>query len=138
MISNLPKWAQPLVKSFVETQSVPGAQAQPAPPEMVDAYQETATALMMVAGQDEKAGVDQALDRPGVVQMQGMTFHFESTPERFQMVASGQQQGVEKVLYASLQRDHFEILGLESGPIINGAVLKRAGQDFEGFLLQGL
>jgi hypothetical protein len=138
MISQLPLWSQPQVRNFAEGRPLPNTSEREAQTAELDSYMHSATALLMLAGQDEKEGFDEALGQPGVIKNQGMTFHFSSTPDSFEMVASGQQES-EKVLYAQMSRDQFGILGLqrqgENPPVINGGQFERQGQTFAGFIV---
>ena len=139
MIASLPAWAQPHIRQFAAGQTVEGTSNRPAQPAEVDAYIQSATSMLVVAGQDEREGADQAMGQPGVVVNSGMTFTFNSTPERFELVASG-SQGTEMALYTEMGPHHFSMVGLQrqgDHVVVNGGRFQRSDQDspFQGFLL---
>lgn len=144
VIQQLPRWAQGPTQRFIDKTKIEGTTERPLDQDGFDqGFSHTAGVLMM-AGNDEIPGEDQAMGQPGLVKRNGATVHFEgdSSDGRGQVeaIVLGRRKGVDYVSYVQSRPDGYISLKLvnDEGSIdINGTQVQRKAGTLQGYLISG-
>lgn len=144
VISQLPRWAQGPVQSFLEQGKIEGIQQTPLDQDSFDDSFKQGAGVLMLAAQDEIPGEDSAMGQPGVVKRNGVTIYYEgdSSDPRNQVDAAsvGRRAGIEYTTYVQSRPNGYSTLRLinDDGAIeVHGSFVQRKNGKLDGYILTG-
>lgn len=144
VIQQLPRWAQAPTQKFIDKTKIEGTETRPLDQDGFDQGFSHAAGVLLMCGNDEVPGEDQAMDQPGLVKRNGATVHFEGDLSdgrgSVEAIVLGRRKGVEYVSYVQSRPDGYTSLKLvnDEGSIdIHGTQAQRKGGAMQGYLLSG-
>ena len=144
VLSQMPRWAQGPTQKFIDQTKIDGTDRSPMDQDSFQQSFNQATGVILLAGNDEVAGEDQALDQPGVVKRNGATIYFDGDPcdskGQVDAVVLGRRKGIEYVTYVHSSPNGFSTLRMvnDDGSIeLNGSQAQRKAGGMQGYLLAG-
>ena len=144
VISHLPRWAQGPTQKFLAQEKIEGTKASPMDQDSFEQSFNQAAGVLMLAGNDEVPGEDQAMGEPGVVRRNGATIYFDgdsSDPHnQVDAIVLGSHKGIQYATYVQSRPDGFSSLKManDDGSIeLQGSVAQIKAGGIQGYLLAG-
>lgn len=145
VLSSLPKWAQAPAQSFLKQQKIEGTEVKPLDQDTFESMTQLAGGILVATTNDEVAGEDEAMGKPGVVVSNGLTINFEgdasSSTGRVQAVATAVDNGSEIAILVNSTPRGFSTLQMAKGADgkvgIEGGEVRETANGLGGYIVSG-